>query len=265
MKKLLSLLVTIAVSLPLFIINVIASPPDSCLKMQLPNDYRQEWNAEMNSYEWVGSVNEDSVKIDSCGDSPTFGMKFGIRHFLLDFTSYPFESLLDETDKIRPGNVPNKIAGLKEELEQLQQEFGSFYFIKEYSPDEETDSSLWEHGRVVVIFDDYQIIDTVLTKFKNQIDSLKEILFDARVFTPLGGGSVKSSFRKELKVYPNPSDQLLTLQIDYVIGFQNIEIYNSNGIKVKEIPYSETINISDLPKGVYFMKYANENMNFVKQ
>jgi hypothetical protein len=265
MKKSFSLLAMMAVLMPLFISNVIASSSDSCLKMALPNDYCQEWNAEMNSYEWVGSVNEDSVKIDSCFDSPTFGKEFCKRNFVLKFPMYPFETLLNDDDTVAVKNVPDKIIGLRAELEKLQKQFGDFYFTKKYSLSNLTDYYLWDYGIVSIIFDEYQPIDSVLNEFKNQISSLEKIIFHAQVMTPAGGGNVKSSSRKELQVYPNPTDQLLTLQIDYVIGFQNIEIYNSNGIKVKEILYSKTINISDLPKGVYFIKYANENLNFVKQ
>jgi len=265
MRKLLSLLAMMTVLLPLSIINVIASPPDSCLKMALPNDYRQEWVADLNRYDWVGSINDDSVRIDSCSDSPTFGEQYGKRYFVLKFNVYPFDTLLKISELVGVEKIPNKIPALKEDLLRLQQTIGTIYLTKQPNKYWQSDEYLFNNGWIALLFENYQNIDSVLNMFKTEIHDVEIVGFEATVKTPTGGGSIISSFRKELEVYPNPSDQLLTLQIGYVIGFQNIEIYNSNGIKVKEIPYSETINISDLPKGVYFIKYANENINFVKQ
>jgi hypothetical protein len=56
---------------------------NNCLEMIYPNDYHKEWNEEWKKWDWEGSINDDSVRIDSCIDSPTFGERYGKRYFVL--------------------------------------------------------------------------------------------------------------------------------------------------------------------------------------
>jgi hypothetical protein len=72
----------------------------------------------------------------------------------------------------------------------------------------------------------------------------------------------------EIKVFPNPVNNQLNIS-----GFKNlafsIEIYNTTGkVKIAVNNYN-TIDVSDLTKGIYFVKIRAENnskiIKFVKQ
>jgi hypothetical protein len=70
-------------------------------------------------------------------------------------------------------------------------------------------------------------------------------------------------------VYPNPSNDLLTIQLTQFNGNQTIQICNSIGqlIKEFEINNSTTISVSNLDPGVYFIKNINqsESIKFIKE
>jgi hypothetical protein len=72
------------------------------------------------------------------------------------------------------------------------------------------------------------------------------------------------SYKKGLSVYPNPSDGIIHLKFKGIERARTqIEIYNSLGDKVysnvinKSGNFTEEINISNLPTGVYIIKYSD--------
>lgn len=63
----------------------------------------------------------------------------------------------------------------------------------------------------------------------------------------------------DIKVYPNPSRNLVSIESDNLMDIQgeNIQLINTNGILLYERQISDrihTINISDLPNGVYILR-----------
>jgi hypothetical protein len=58
---------------------------EKCLKMIWPNDYHQVWNEEWKKWDDVGSINPDSIMVDTCKDSPTYGKMFCKRFFTIQF------------------------------------------------------------------------------------------------------------------------------------------------------------------------------------
>lgn len=73
---------------------------------------------------------------------------------------------------------------------------------------------------------------------------------------------------KELSfvIYPNPSSEKLSVINNLTDKLDLIQIYNQAGELVKSlIPLNNYLNISDLPKGVYFLKiYSNSITETVK-
>jgi len=70
--------------------------------------------------------------------------------------------------------------------------------------------------------------------------------------------SIGSTFEKEVKIYPNPANDLIKLK--NITNINLIEIFDITGKKVKEVsnPNNE-INIINLLNGLYFLKINSNN------
>ena len=69
--------------------------------------------------------------------------------------------------------------------------------------------------------------------------------------------------KNQILVYPNPAKENITLRAD-----EDIFIYNNLGQIVKQInnPKGETtISISDLPRGIYYLKTGNKTQKLIKE
>jgi hypothetical protein len=71
------------------------------------------------------------------------------------------------------------------------------------------------------------------------------------------------------QIFPNPAIETLTIKINNSYSKENIQIFNAIGILIKDEEITtKQIDISDLPKGIYFVGLKNhkENMQkFIKQ
>ena len=71
------------------------------------------------------------------------------------------------------------------------------------------------------------------------------------------------------KLFPNPSNDLVTLEIpDLEKPDYRLEIFSLSGIKISEMNFTEskfTFNISDYPKGMYFLKLYKGNLQVGQQ
>ena len=96
----------------------------------------------------------------------------------------------------------------------------------------------------------------------NAISTLAPKLFD------LGGSSSNSILSiktKDLNVYPNPTNGTLVINSDELINKQ-LFVANIEGKIVKSITITsnqETIDLSDLSKGVYYLKSENYTASVV--
>lgn len=96
----------------------------------------------------------------------------------------------------------------------------------------------------------------------------------SRTFTILvtdGNGFNEITNKKDIKLYPNPTNSILTIESKNNIN-ANIDIYNIYGVKVLQQIINdkiESIDVSDLAKGYYFIKIKNtlneETLSFIKQ
>jgi hypothetical protein len=66
-----------------------------------------------------------------------------------------------------------------------------------------------------------------------------------------------------ITIIPNPSNNKITISLPAITGNSNLSIFNVNGVIVieKQLTDNETqIDISALPRGVYFVRVQNEKM-----
>ncbi|MCX6182560.1 MAG: T9SS type A sorting domain-containing protein [Bacteroidetes bacterium] len=84
--------------------------------------------------------------------------------------------------------------------------------------------------------------------------------------TPHSLSSAKIQWSDEIKVFPNPVNN--TLNIEGLNNMEQIEIRNVNGQTIKTFS-GNTINLSELTPGIYFLKISNAGLNqyyrFVKE
>ena len=77
--------------------------------------------------------------------------------------------------------------------------------------------------------------------------------------------STPSILKKELLLYPNPSDG--SFQIESGIQAEEVHIYNLNGLKLQSFQPNKkllTIN-SNLPKGLYLVEISGSNFTEIKR
>jgi hypothetical protein len=91
--------------------------PDSCLKMIWPNDYTVITNK--------GTVNPDSVKIDTCIASATYGKHYAKKYFELKFTNYIFDSVIQPNVTKTVNDISDNYLNIKQQFQQLELELGS--------------------------------------------------------------------------------------------------------------------------------------------
>ncbi len=76
------------------------------------------------------------------------------------------------------------------------------------------------------------------------------------------------SLNKTTKVYPNPTKELLNIEIHEAFVNKSLEIYSINGQLVQSFPLNFTenqINISELNKGIYFGKIEDYTFKIIKE
>jgi len=86
----------------------------------------------------------------------------------------------------------------------------------------------------------------------------------------LRGGTVSTTSLQEevwnFSVYPNPAEEKIHLDIPPQIQVDKVQVYDNQGRVVKEfITFNNTLNISDIPKGIYYLKLeTNKGVRFKK-
>ncbi len=65
-----------------------------------------------------------------------------------------------------------------------------------------------------------------------------------------------------VSVYPNPSSSYLNFSSNYFMNDAVISIVDVNGKVINEIPFSETIDVSNIPNGIYCLKIASNTINY---
>jgi hypothetical protein len=201
--------------------------------------------------------------VDTCKDSPTCGKKFAKKYFMIQFNKnyYPFDNMLDTNEVKYISDISDSKPELKLKFQQLQYMFGEINFtgLDHILPKE----SILGNPRCRIFFDDYQDYEAIEQYFLHNIDSVKNFLYENRSVILV---SVDDSIitQNTLIIEPNPATNIIKINVN-PLSNEMIEIFNNNGRIIKELPFCEEINISDLSSGVYFIKYGTQIGKFIKE
>ena len=64
----------------------------------------------------------------------------------------------------------------------------------------------------------------------------------------------------QVTIFPNPVSY--SLHIESKVHIKSIQMYNAIGIKVIDIPFTEELNLSCLPRGLYFLRFTGKSQQF---
>ncbi|MDC0004832.1 T9SS type A sorting domain-containing protein [bacterium] len=65
--------------------------------------------------------------------------------------------------------------------------------------------------------------------------------------------------RNDLKVYPNPTNGKLNLEVLSTERIESIEVLDMTGKLVLAAPFQNQLHLGHLSKGIYFLKVQKEN------
>jgi hypothetical protein len=103
---------------------------------------------------------------------------------------------------------------------------------------------------------------TLASGESTEVTGVRKISFENNDFTAIEDVTTPSTIR----VYPNPTADMLI--IDGAAAKQEIAIYSLNGSKVLSAQSQEgtnTIQVSELPNGVYLLLLSNETFKLIKE
>jgi len=125
------------------------------------------------------------------------------------------------------------------------------------------------------IFDSIALSETVDTEelqicFQGKINNGRGICLD-NIFVEgfIGLGVKENNLSRKILVYPNPTTGELTIE-NGELRIENVEVYNIVGQKQKlifnfQFSTFNSIDISHLPSGIYFLKIGSETVKVVKE
>jgi len=70
------------------------------------------------------------------------------------------------------------------------------------------------------------------------------------------------SLEKNIKIYPNPSTDKITIELKNNVELKNVSLVDITGKKVRVKINDSTLNVSKLPRGIYVLKIATNNGAF---
>lgn len=112
-----------------------------------------------------------------------------------------------------------------------------------------------------IVFSPNKITCTLYGNNTTTIDNVRTLTF-GDVFTAIENTPATSTIR----VYPNPTASMLV--IEGATGNGTMDVYSINGTLLLSEPIQEgvnTIQVSNLAKGLYILKLPNDTFKFTKQ
>ena len=77
---------------------------------------------------------------------------------------------------------------------------------------------------------------------------------------------MNSNKKKRIKIYPNPTMEMLRIELSPGVQLEQIELFDSSGKKLKTFNKNErTLDISGLNSGNYLLKLRNKEGLFTEK
>ncbi|NOZ46674.1 MAG: hypothetical protein GXO79_07805 [Chlorobi bacterium] len=253
MRKKLFVLVICLIGLNLIICKA-ETPPDSCLKFY--------WEPQDSTFR-----NVDSVMVDSCEQSQTFGQLYAKEYFVVEFdhniiprdTIYPKDTIIEYSWE----DIDTNYSELRLGFFRLYQKYGNFWF-REIRP-QEVDTTVFFKRELFIRFEDYRNIDSIVD-FIKEIPLVSEVLYFQRYGGVVDVEAEKNTNENDFSMFPIPAKEIIYFrfdsvnrpEVDYPIL---IEIYSISGVKVysKYMYHNElcSINLKNFNGGLYFVRHNN--------
>ena len=121
--------------------------------------------------------------------------------------------------------------------------------------------------KFIVTINDYTSVSSC-TQLNNIGNSNKD---SAMIFVDsVASGINNISQSKNIFLFPNPTTDILTIKTNLFCGNSVVIVQDMLGTVFKKIPFSQNINVSDLPEGCYFLQIVSKDKNncktkFIKQ
>ncbi len=235
-------------------------PQDSCLKLIYPND------------EEIGFTNIDSMLVDSCEYSPTFGEEYVTKYFSISFETvdvhgYPFQSMVEAGDVADVMDMLNSYDSAKTKYDNLDNRYKFILFRGGSNTEESLPSSIQinsEHMQRPFFFIKFKtyvnldsaidIINYVFSGFLHE-ESLMYI-YRAGPITSI------NSLKDNSIISINPIPVYSEAKITGINGYCNYRIYDLLGVKVVEGKTNGVLNLSDLKSGIYQVRITKNKIDY---
>ena len=79
---------------------------------------------------------------------------------------------------------------------------------------------------------------------------------------PTFTANIDNNSLEDLNVYPNPTESIITIKTNFVSSIYQIQSLNGSIVKTGSGEGEFSININDLPSGVYFLNLDNGIRNY---
>jgi hypothetical protein len=232
-------------------------PPDSCLQV-VPTGYDDNGN--------MWRKNSDSLKWDTCDIRYSNQIFYGITSYQVVFNKNiiprNFVTVNDSTIHYTLSDILPIYSELKDSLISLSASLGTFTIMDKRTRYVDT-TSLRPYRHLELEF--YQIHN-----IRNAQDSISYLPFVEYcisnkwviISTNVSEAEVKNY---EIKAYPNPTNKELILEYKGDVTPKDLEIIDEKGVEVFKSEFKNRLDISFLPKGVYFVKINNQIEKFIKE
>ena len=114
-----------------------------------------------------------------------------------------------------------------------------------------------ENDRISFPNDEILVITQNGTDIQISISEIRKITFDEVLATA-------ENEAKNIGIFPNPADNSFT--VSGISGFQQMNIYSYDGKLVKReiIDCGQSIDITELPQGLYYVNINKQNFKLIK-
>ena len=152
---------------------------------------------------------------------------------------------------------------LKQQFEQFESELGTIYFHGHIY--DEPDSVVLANPVLRFSFERYQDYNYILDLFKDSIDSCLIVDYSLRVMILINVNErIEELSNNSFSFYPNPVYDILYIDSKNNSNNCKLSIYTLNGEKVLETEIRDTIDISQLSSGIYYVVVNDKRYKLIK-